>query len=50
MLNLLVFVGLQRRYDEFKESLEKNYVNASSSVSRDHAPIIQVQGLLKLKV
>ncbi|KAI3469711.1 hypothetical protein Pfo_026374 [Paulownia fortunei] len=33
---------IEKRYDEFKESLEKNSVNASSSVSRDHAPIIEV--------
>ncbi|KAL0414384.1 UNVERIFIED_CONTAM: Cellulose synthase-like protein G3 [Sesamum radiatum] len=33
---------IEKKYNEFKESLEKNSVNASSSVSRDHAPIIEV--------
>ncbi|KAK4425542.1 Cellulose synthase-like protein G1 [Sesamum alatum] len=33
---------IEKRYNEFKESLEKNCVNASSSASRDHAPIIEV--------
>ncbi|KAL0388466.1 UNVERIFIED_CONTAM: Cellulose synthase-like protein G1 [Sesamum radiatum] len=32
---------IEKKYGEFKESLEKNSVNASSSVSRDHA-IIEV--------
>ncbi|KAI3469709.1 hypothetical protein Pfo_026372 [Paulownia fortunei] len=32
----------KKRYNEFKESLEKNSVNASSSVSRDNAPIVEV--------
>ncbi|KAL0457058.1 UNVERIFIED_CONTAM: Cellulose synthase-like protein G2 [Sesamum latifolium] len=32
---------IEKKYNEFKESLEKNSVNASSSVSRDHAPIIE---------
>ncbi|KAL0414374.1 UNVERIFIED_CONTAM: Cellulose synthase-like protein G1 [Sesamum radiatum] len=33
---------IEIKYNEFKDSLEKNSVNASSSVSRDHAPIIEV--------
>ncbi|GFP95895.1 cellulose synthase-like protein g1 [Phtheirospermum japonicum] len=33
---------IQKRYDEFKEILERNSVNASGSVSRDHAPTIEV--------
>ncbi|KAL8515683.1 hypothetical protein ACS0TY_014381 [Phlomoides rotata] len=33
---------IERRYDEFKASLKKCSVNASSSVSRDHAPVIEV--------
>ncbi|KAL3626391.1 hypothetical protein CASFOL_029940 [Castilleja foliolosa] len=33
---------IQKRYDEFKEALERNSVNASGSVSRDHAPTIEV--------
>ncbi|XP_011091168.1 cellulose synthase-like protein E1 [Sesamum indicum] len=33
---------IEKKYNEFKESLEKNSVNASSSASRDHAPIIEV--------
>ncbi|KAL0376735.1 UNVERIFIED_CONTAM: Cellulose synthase-like protein G1 [Sesamum calycinum] len=33
---------IEKKYGEFKESLEKNSVNASSSASRDHAPIIEV--------
>ncbi|KAL0348965.1 UNVERIFIED_CONTAM: Cellulose synthase-like protein G3 [Sesamum angustifolium] len=33
---------IEKKYGEFKESLEKIVVNASSSASRDHAPIIEV--------
>ncbi|KAL0348966.1 UNVERIFIED_CONTAM: Cellulose synthase-like protein E1 [Sesamum angustifolium] len=33
---------IEKKYNEFEESLEKNSVNASSSASRDHAPIIEV--------
>ncbi|KAK4486998.1 hypothetical protein RD792_006313 [Penstemon davidsonii] len=33
---------IEERYDEFKEALEKNSVNASSSVSREHPPKIEV--------
>ncbi|KAK4405838.1 Cellulose synthase-like protein E1 [Sesamum angolense] len=32
---------IEKKYNEFEESLEKNSVNASSSASRDHAPIIE---------
>ncbi|KAK4405837.1 Cellulose synthase-like protein G1 [Sesamum angolense] len=34
---------IEKKYGEFKESLEKNSVNASSSASRDHAPIIEIR-------
>ncbi|KAG8370356.1 hypothetical protein BUALT_Bualt14G0108400 [Buddleja alternifolia] len=34
---------IQKKYEEFKEVLEKNSVNASSSVSRDHAPIVEIR-------
>ncbi|KAK6161372.1 hypothetical protein DH2020_004753 [Rehmannia glutinosa] len=33
---------IKKRYNEFKEALENNSVNASGSVSRDHAPTIEV--------
>ncbi|KAK6138733.1 hypothetical protein DH2020_027526 [Rehmannia glutinosa] len=33
---------IEKRYNEFKEALENNSVNASGSVSRDHAPTIEV--------
>ncbi|CAA0828255.1 Cellulose synthase-like protein G2 [Striga hermonthica] len=33
---------IKKKYDEFKEILEKNSANASSSVSRDHVPVIEV--------
>ncbi|KAL3828702.1 hypothetical protein ACJIZ3_017504 [Penstemon smallii] len=33
---------IKKKYDEFKGKLEKNSVNASSSVSRDHPPKIEV--------
>ncbi|KAI3469713.1 hypothetical protein Pfo_026376 [Paulownia fortunei] len=33
---------IEKRYDEFQEAIEKNSVNASGSVSRDHPPIIEV--------
>lgn len=39
---LVVFLG-QKRYGEFKEALDKISVNASSSVSRDHPPTIEVE-------
>ncbi|KAK4492236.1 hypothetical protein RD792_003037 [Penstemon davidsonii] len=35
-------IEIKKRYDEFKENLEKNSKNASSSVSRDHPPTIEV--------
>ncbi|KAL0414373.1 UNVERIFIED_CONTAM: Cellulose synthase-like protein G2 [Sesamum radiatum] len=33
---------MEKRYAEFQEALEKNSVNASASVSRDHPPVIEV--------
>ncbi|KAL0457056.1 UNVERIFIED_CONTAM: Cellulose synthase A catalytic subunit [UDP-forming] [Sesamum latifolium] len=33
---------IEKRYAEFQEALEKNSVNASASVSRDHPPVIEV--------
>ncbi|XP_011091169.2 cellulose synthase-like protein E1 isoform X1 [Sesamum indicum] len=33
---------IEKKYAEFQEALEKNSVNASASVSRDHAPAIEV--------
>ncbi|KAL0414372.1 UNVERIFIED_CONTAM: Cellulose synthase-like protein B4 [Sesamum radiatum] len=33
---------IEKKYTEFQEALEKNSVNASASVSRDHAPAIEV--------
>ncbi|PIN08550.1 Cellulose synthase (UDP-forming) [Handroanthus impetiginosus] len=33
---------MEKRYEEFKESLEKNLETIGSSVSRDHPPIVEV--------
>ncbi|KAL0348969.1 UNVERIFIED_CONTAM: Cellulose synthase-like protein E2 [Sesamum angustifolium] len=33
---------VEKKYAEFQEALEKNSVNASASVSRDHSPVIEV--------
>ncbi|KAL0414370.1 UNVERIFIED_CONTAM: Cellulose synthase-like protein E6 [Sesamum radiatum] len=33
---------IEKKYAEFVEALEKNSVNASASVSRDHSPVIEV--------
>lgn len=35
-------VLLQKKYQEFQDVLEKNSVNAKSSVSRNHAPTVEV--------
>ncbi|KAG8370357.1 hypothetical protein BUALT_Bualt14G0108500 [Buddleja alternifolia] len=33
---------VEQKYEEFKENLEKNSVNAKASLSRDHPPIVEV--------
>ncbi|KAL3626392.1 hypothetical protein CASFOL_029941 [Castilleja foliolosa] len=33
---------VEKKYEEFQEAIEKNSVNAQGSVSRDHAPTIEV--------
>ncbi|KAK6138742.1 hypothetical protein DH2020_027518 [Rehmannia glutinosa] len=41
---------IEKRYDEFKEALEKNSVNASGSVSGNHPPIIEGFDLKEMPV